>query len=74
MVLTKHKTYVATGIIGGVEFYNYAAYPMRCVPNASLGKGTLAIVSRQTDLATNRWQLEQTNEIIINWSLDEITL
>ncbi|WP_038219563.1 LysM peptidoglycan-binding domain-containing protein [Vibrio sp. N418] len=72
MVLTKQKSYTATGIIGGVERYEYATYPTRCVPNASLGQGTLAIVSRQTDLATNRWHLEQTNEIIINWSLDEI--
>ncbi|EGU30198.1 hypothetical protein VIS19158_22723, partial [Vibrio scophthalmi LMG 19158] len=74
MVLTRRKCHIMTGIIGGVERYNYAAYPMRCVPNASLGKGTLAIVSRKTDLAENHWRLEQTNEIIINWSIDEITL
>ncbi|OLQ90134.1 hypothetical protein BIY22_03780 [Vibrio panuliri] len=70
MVLTQYDDVVPVGL--GVTIKKYHAYCKANVINSHEGVGTNAKIIKETGLADNHWQLVETQEEIINWSLNDV--
>lgn len=70
MVLTRYDESYQSGLLVGIKKpTQYYAYPIDLVQNPVVGQK--AQVIKETGLAPNHYDLVQTDEIIINWSIYE---